>query len=223
MKKTAVSGLLWLAILLASSMLVFPASPANSANVTENSWVSKAPMPTARAYFNTAVVNGKIYVITDSSNQEYDPATETWTTKQPMPTRRSNAAVVTYQNKIYVIGGWNDNLNPSNLNQVYNPESNTWTMGAPMLTARNSFAVAVVNDTLYAIGGTGGIANEQYTPAQYIVPSSSPATSPESTSPSSSENLQTGPLPELWVIVTAVATGTAACAGLLFYFKKRKR
>ena len=61
-------GLLWLAFLLAASMLLTTqqtgaSASASSGNVIENSWVSKTPMHGARAHLGVAVVNGKIYAI----------------------------------------------------------------------------------------------------------------------------------------------------------------
>ena len=57
-----------------------------------DSWVTKAPIPTARQDFGVAVVNGEIYAIGDihrdpetyarnyiSTNEEYDPAHNSWT------------------------------------------------------------------------------------------------------------------------------------------------
>ena len=125
--------------------------------------------------------------------------------------------------RIYVIGGWNYNVNPSNLNQVYDPASSTWTTGAPMPTARDGLCVAVVDDALYAIGGTVRTRNERYTPAQYKVPTSpSPLPSQEPVKPASTEPQQKGLSPEAGVIVAAV-TAVVLGAGLLVYFRKRKR
>jgi hypothetical protein len=63
-------------------------------------WVTKAPMPTARARFGlVAARNGKIYALGGSEGQtaagehlttveEYDPTTNSWATKAPMPIGR---------------------------------------------------------------------------------------------------------------------------------------
>jgi hypothetical protein len=56
-------ALLLVLIILTATCLVI-AKPALSADdLTENSWVTKASMNTARAYPGVASVNGKIYVI----------------------------------------------------------------------------------------------------------------------------------------------------------------
>ncbi|UCC58676.1 MAG: PEF-CTERM sorting domain-containing protein [Candidatus Bathyarchaeum sp.] len=89
-----------------------------------------------------------------------------------MPYPGGNAAAgvtsgVLAPTRIYVLGGY-----PTfNLNQIYDPETDTWTMGALMPTNRYGLGVAVVDDLIYAIGGPGAnaiVANERYTPADFI-------------------------------------------------------
>jgi N-acetylneuraminic acid mutarotase len=136
-------------------------------------------MHVARGGLGVAVVNGKIYAIGGSTlkggggtqsgplpqtggpvstNEEYDPATNTWTTKASMPTARFNFAIVAYQNKIYCIGGtlgvesthkWID----YDVNEAYDPATNTWETKSSMPTPRDSLQAHVVNDKFYLIGG----------------------------------------------------------------------
>ena len=72
-------------------------------------------MPTARSYFSTSAVNGRIYAIGGVKShesdlvapvEEYDPATDTWTTKADMPTARAGLATGAVNGRIYAIGGW---------------------------------------------------------------------------------------------------------------------
>ncbi len=80
-----------------------------------DTWTRKSDMPTARGYFSTSAVNGKIYAIGGglrlvrtyglSTVEEYDPVTDTWSTKADMPTRRFFLVSSVVNNKIYVIGG----------------------------------------------------------------------------------------------------------------------
>ncbi|GIV28885.1 MAG: hypothetical protein KatS3mg027_2699 [Bacteroidia bacterium] len=152
-----------------------------------NTWTTKAPMPTARAYLAAASPgNGKIYAIGGHrfdvanlyllTNEEYDPATNTWTTKAPMPTpRRGLAAVSPGNGKIYAIGGYRFDSYYGfhyflSTNEEYDPASNTWTTKAPMPTARADLAAASSGDgKIYAIGGWNGSyylsTNEEYDPA----------------------------------------------------------
>jgi hypothetical protein len=72
-------------------------------------------MPTARIFFSTCVVNGKIFAIGGcqdpynsselSSVEMYDPATDTWTIMDDMPTARKALASAAVGEKIYAIGG----------------------------------------------------------------------------------------------------------------------
>jgi N-acetylneuraminic acid mutarotase len=134
-----------------------------SAEETENTWVSKAPMNQARAYLGVAVVNGKIYAIGGSeknremgTNEEYDPATDTWTLKAPMPTPSSYFATAVYQGKIYCLG--------KDLNKVYDPATDEWEnkTSAPFYIAQAN----VVNGKIYVIGGyPNNTLNEVYDPA----------------------------------------------------------
>ena len=140
-------------------------------------WNSKAPMQEARSGLGAAVVNGKIYAIGgagkegfSSTNEEYDPETDTWTLKAPMPTPRSAFGVAVYENKIYCIGGYTFNGPATAVNEVYNPVTNTWENKTSMPTARLNLRANVVNGKIYLVGGipspdTGRTLNEVYDPA----------------------------------------------------------
>ena len=153
-----------------------------SADVLENSWISRAQMHEARSKLGLAVVNDKIYAIGGSTsnrepagtfvgtNEEYDPATNIWTMKASMPTPRADFAIATYQNKIYCIGGAvgvkivdeSDYPVPlgfkytitSKLNEVYDTARDTWTTKSPMPKATMKFQAHMVNGKIYAIGTT---------------------------------------------------------------------
>jgi N-acetylneuraminic acid mutarotase len=158
------------------------ASAYSSVELAENSWTTKASMPSTASGCKAAILNGKIYVVGVSYNYEfnpptrepflyeYNPATNTWIMKKPMPTPRNSFGVATYQNKIYVIGG---NLNGTNtgINEVYDPAADTWETKSPMPTPRQSFEANAVDGKIYVIGGHKGVAysslfeNEVYDPA----------------------------------------------------------
>jgi N-acetylneuraminic acid mutarotase len=153
-------ALLLVLVVIASSCVV----TTQAASASENSWITRPPMPNAKSGLAVAVVNGKIYAIgSDGTNEEYDPATLTWTTKQSIPTPRSSSGIAVYQNKIYVIGGSNG-FDPAtglptlcSLNEVYDPLTDTWETKKPMPTNRSQLSANVVNSKIYLIGGrTGG-------------------------------------------------------------------
>jgi len=149
------------------------AKPAfSSADVAEDSWVSKAPMPTARSNLGVAVVNGKIYAIGGynsswelvGNNEMYDPSGDTWTTLAPMPTPRAQFGIAVFQNKIYVIGGvigiapyFRDNALGisimTGINEVYDPATNTWENKAHMPTERGVMQANTVDGKIYITGG----------------------------------------------------------------------
>jgi N-acetylneuraminic acid mutarotase len=126
----------------------------------ENSWTNKAPMPQAMQTVKAVVVNDKIYVIGDSYNYQYDPATDNWTSRTSMPTSRTAFGIAVYQNKIYTIGGWNFNDGNSiyySVNEVYDPSTDSWQVKQPCPTNRLQLDANVINDRIYLIGGkTGG-------------------------------------------------------------------
>jgi N-acetylneuraminic acid mutarotase len=150
--------LLVLVFLTASCLAVKPAL--SSADVTENSWVSKAPMHQARSRLGAVAVNGKIYAIGGNAengiigtNEEYDPATDTWRGRMPMPTPRKGFAIASYEGKIYCIGGYTANGSTTGVNEVYDTATNTWETKTPMPTARWQLKANVVNGKIYLIGG----------------------------------------------------------------------
>lgn len=105
-------------------------------------WHTRAPMPTPRLEAGAAVVNGKVYVIGGFSgsalttNEEYDPVTDTWTTKASMPTARRSPVVAAVNNKIYAIGGMNyinnNQVTYSYVTEEYDPTTNIWTTKGAM-------------------------------------------------------------------------------------------
>jgi N-acetylneuraminic acid mutarotase len=164
---------------------------------SEDFWVSKAPMPTARADFGSAVVNGKIYVITGNSTEEYDPATGKWTSKKAMPTSRNHFAVAAFQDKIYVMGGINGSVVGlhwaipvvTGINEVYYPETDTWETKASMPTPRSSSRANVVGEKMYLLGGAAQV------PLGTLLPSGNPSNLNEVYDPSNDSWTSRSPMP----------------------------
>jgi hypothetical protein len=128
-----------------------------------NQWTGKAAMPTARASFACAAVDGKIYciggtiglkdgqVMVSGVNEVYNPATDKWETKTAMPTSRVGASASVIDGKIYVVGG------DSNATEVYDPQTDTWTSKAAMpfkpgLRMIWSCSSAVVDGKIHVFG-----------------------------------------------------------------------
>lgn len=68
-------------VFLMASCLV-DVKPISAASSTDNFWVTKTSAPIACGC-GSAVVNGKIYVMSGSANYEYDPTANNWTAKAP--------------------------------------------------------------------------------------------------------------------------------------------
>lgn len=132
-------------------------------DITGDSWLSRASMPTPRSGAAAAVIDGKIYVIGGYSrddvfalNECYDPETDIWTTMSPMPYPRSGAFAAVVEGKIYVIGGVDATLTLLSRNEMYDPLADAWTTMASMPTPRAAPCAGVVDGKIYVIGGTGG-------------------------------------------------------------------
>ena len=141
----------------------------------EDYWNNIAPLtnttssPKPPVNPKVAVANRKIYAITDSTTQEYDPTTNTWTSKTSMPTPRKDFAITAYKNKIYTIGGKTSN-GLAGTNEVYNPRTDSWETKKDMPTPRRYLEANTVKDKIYLIAGynnTGEFIpdfNEVYSP-----------------------------------------------------------
>jgi hypothetical protein len=124
-------------------LICFVLSTLPPVRATEDSWITKTPMPPQLGgSVRAGVVNGKIYVMGNSLNFEYDPESDSWVEKTPIPTIRNSFGLAVSQNKIYAIGGsrWNQSQN-ANIhfctNEVYDPLTDTWETKEPMPTYRS--------------------------------------------------------------------------------------
>jgi N-acetylneuraminic acid mutarotase len=159
-------------IILLTSLMLIGLLETTSMSQEAGTWTQKADMPTARCIMDSAVVDGKIYVIGGAPVsqgaiavvEEYDPATDTWRTRADMPTARQMETVAAVDGIIYVIGG-NEGLPAGDRDlsvvEAYDPATDTWTRKADMPAARCGPTSAVVNGIIYVIGGMSA------TPAGY--------------------------------------------------------
>ena len=167
-----VSVVFVLFFLAASSVVIV-----HPVEASADSWVTKAPMPSANAGGGAVALNGEIYVVGSNYTYAYNPSTDTWVSKTPLPSHKQSFAIAAYQNKIYVFGGCNGfnlitgfPINCTGANKIYDPATDSWETGASMPTARAELQANVVNGKIYVIGGTlpsGSISNatEVYDPS----------------------------------------------------------
>jgi hypothetical protein len=94
-------ALLLVLVFLTASCLMAAKPALSSAEVVENSWALKAPVPSS--IDSLAVSNGKIYALARNVTYEYNPITNTWTTKNASSSSLSVSILAVYQNKIYAI------------------------------------------------------------------------------------------------------------------------
>jgi len=134
--------------------------------VTDN-WIVRKSMPSSRLYFAVAACSNKIYVIGGglnpqesyapdalSTNEVYDPVTDTWETKASMPTARWGLVAETVNDRIYVISGRTGGGKTSvKVNEVYDPSTDSWTNVSSIPTPVCGPASAVVDNKIYVIGG----------------------------------------------------------------------
>ncbi|MFA5572013.1 MAG: hypothetical protein GX799_05620 [Crenarchaeota archaeon] len=133
-----------------------------------DTWISKEPIPTARAYFAITSYQNRIYCfggiigveqapseindkilvqkyVLSSVNEVYDPATDTWETKTSMPNDRMNVLANVVGDKIYVIDGF------SRSNEVYDPAADSWAIKTPLPYGGTNTASVVVDSKIYVI------------------------------------------------------------------------
>lgn len=150
----------------------------NALRFSTAQWTRKADMPTARSYFSTSVVDGKIFAIGGEAQMEkdefgdralskvemYDPETDTWERRADMPTPRSAASTSVVDGKIYAIGGeqtkkikrYTGHVNKIKVLptvEMYDPLTDTWTRKTDMPTPRSYLSTSVMDGKIYAMGG----------------------------------------------------------------------
>jgi N-acetylneuraminic acid mutarotase len=190
-----------------------------------DTWATASPIPTAVAGYASAVLDGKIYVISGVASgstrtnltQIFDPKTDEWSFGAPIPMSVSSAAAglttgLNAAKAIYVIGGSN-NIYPLSgqlANQVYFPESESWFMAAQMPVDRSGLAMAVVNDTIFVMGGGHNIFTMDSTTVMQYTPLLNPIFKKEQ-------------FPIIPVVIAFVVVIAVVAICILVYFKKRKR
>ena len=135
-------------------------------------WVKLAPIPEPSEEYDSAVVNGKLYLfggnpVTVGGKPgappgvvfEYDPAADRWTKKKNMPQPAHHHAVVGFNGKIYVFGGGvqrqpgGPTQFPIDNSWEYDPVADSWRALAPMPLRRLAAAAVESGGRIYVMGG----------------------------------------------------------------------
>ena len=143
---------------------------------TQGRWVRLAPIPQANEEWDSAVVNGKLYLfggnpVAVGGKQgappgnvfEYDPAADRWTKKNNMPQPAHHNAVVGYNGKIYAFGGGMQRQPggptqfPIDNSWEYDPVADSWRALAPMPIRRLAAAAVESGGKIYVMGGVGPV------------------------------------------------------------------
>jgi N-acetylneuraminic acid mutarotase len=142
-------------------------------------WISRAPMPTARQEVAVAALGDRMFVIGGFGElgepvgtvEAYRPATDTWETLAPLPAGVHHAAAAVTGDRLFVIGGFSDRTPPWRAQRTlyeYDPVRNSWSTRAPLLIARGALAAAVLDGRIHVVGGSDGSVlaeHEVYDPA----------------------------------------------------------
>ncbi|HEV2349959.1 MAG TPA: kelch repeat-containing protein [Terriglobia bacterium] len=160
-----------------------------------DAWSTKAPMPTPRAYFAVAAVDGIIYAIGGATNtgvtypnstrairtvDAYDTATNTWSPRAPLPYLTGGEQVACVIDGIIYVFIPSGGANPI---VAYDPKTDRWTIVGPFLISRAAFSAGASGDVAYVVGGYTAdpnykvlATNEAFTPFLSVTIRVNPAT-----------------------------------------------
>ncbi len=123
-----------------------------------DSWISKKPMPTGRAWFSTCLLNRKMYLIGGYGNgtwqttvEVYDPENDLWIKKRPVPRKGAVSLAAALNGHIYTISyNFRDG---SSYTDKYNPLTDTWTSLAVPPQNSFDFAKVVLGSNIFILSG----------------------------------------------------------------------
>ncbi|EDV90891.1 GH23596 [Drosophila grimshawi] len=116
------------------------------------------PMGTARCKVGVGVLDGHLYAVGGTSNdnsilstvERWDPIARTWSYLSSMCTGRTCPGVAVLGFHLYAIGGSLDT--PSM--ESYDPRTNKWSRRPPMNRCKGEVGITVANGFIYALGGS---------------------------------------------------------------------
>jgi N-acetylneuraminic acid mutarotase len=137
-----------------------------------DSWQMRKPMPLGMDHIGTAVLDGKIYVVSgftlnrhrqpNDSVFEYDPATDVWRKLASLSSPRGSGAAAAVDGKVHIFGGRKNETDVVAIHEVYDPKTNSWSPAPPLPRGRDHMAAVTVDGKIHVVGGRFG-ANEDST------------------------------------------------------------
>ena len=152
-----------------------PEIPTQVYDPVTDTWENRTSIPTKRISLQANVVDGKISLIggrilaglyqifPSSSNDVYDPETDSWSQMAPIPVPVMGYASAVLDDKIYIISGAHEGQPnyppPTDLVQIFDPATNQWTNGTSIPTGVISARAVTTTGVfapkrIYVIGGT---------------------------------------------------------------------
>jgi len=147
----------------AEGMLHDATGPSSQGDDAAVRWDRLVDMPTARARFAQAVVDGAIYVIggqtaegPSAAVEVYYPELDLWGRGAAKPTAVANVAAAEIDGLVFVPGGLSASGSVVDLLEIYNPQLDAWAQASPLPRPLCSYAMAVWGQGLYLLGGWNG-------------------------------------------------------------------
>lgn len=125
-------------------------------------WFSVEPMPTELGEIAAGVIDRRLYVVGEGSNQtqSFDLRSGTWNpngelSRRPLGGHHHTAEVM--DGRLFLLGGLGGTVNnAAGSVQIYEPASDTWTYGPRMPYPGGSVASAMIGGQIYVAGGIVG-------------------------------------------------------------------
>ncbi|MDQ8180634.1 kelch repeat-containing protein [Pelagicoccus sp. SDUM812005] len=135
-------------------------------------WEQLPDAPHARDHFQSAVLDGKLYLAggrqtsretdevfsrTVAAVDVYDFATQTWTTLgKDLPTPRAGNTTFSFGHKVIVIGGETGHSDTAHAEvEAYDVDAKDWTALPSLNRGRHGTGVAIIDCTIYTASGSG--------------------------------------------------------------------
>lgn len=142
-----------------------PVADVNALDVASGEWRTLAPMPTARGFMGTALVDRRIYVIGGSlamaerdpgvaTVEIYDIASDSWSDGAPLGVARADLSASVLDGKIYAIGGTaHVAIDALGTVEMFDPATGVWSRRNDMPTPRLHFVSVAYDGRIYIFGG----------------------------------------------------------------------